>query len=269
MAIIHSSPFPDVEIPDVSLTEYVLRRAVDVPDRVALVDGPTGRSYTFAELRDAVHRLAGGLQARGFGPGSTLALMAPNVPEYALVFHAVAVAGGTVTTINPTYGAEEVRFQLGDARATLLVTVPAFLETARQAIEGTDVPAIHVIGEAEGAEPLTALFGEPIEQVPVDPATSDVVLPYSSGTTGLPKGVMLTHRNLVANLAQCEPVSCPTRTRDSGLAVLPFFHIYGMQILMNGLLSNGCTVSPCPASTSSAPGSSRTTASPTSTPCRR
>jgi acyl-CoA synthetase (AMP-forming)/AMP-acid ligase II len=241
MAIIHSSPFPDVEIPDVPLTEYVLRRVADVPDRVALVDGPSGRSFTFAGLRDAVHRLAGGLRARGFGPGSTLALMAPNVPEYALVFHAVAVAGGTVTTINPTYGAEEIRFQLGDARATLLVTVPAFLETARQAIEGTDVPAIHVIGEAEGAEPLTALFGEPIEQVPVDPASSVVVLPYSSGTTGLPKGVMLTHRNLVANLAQCQPV-LPYDDGETGLAVLPFFHIYGMQVLMNGLLAAGCTV---------------------------
>ena len=100
--IIHTSPLPSVDIPVVPITEYVLRRTSNHPDRPALIDGASGRSYTYAELSTAVHRLAGGLAARGFGPGHTLALMAPNLPEYALVFHAVAVAGGTVTTVNPT-----------------------------------------------------------------------------------------------------------------------------------------------------------------------
>lgn len=241
MAVIHKSPFPDVEIPAVALTDYVLRRVDEVPTRPAMVDGATGYTLTFAQLRDEIRALAGGLAERGFGPGSTLGLMAPNMPEYAVVFHGAAVAGGTVTTINPTYGAEEVRFQLADARASILVTVPAFAETAREAIGGSGSIELYVIGEAEGVESWRTLFGKPIGQVAVDPASAVVALPYSSGTTGLPKGVMLTHRNLVANLAQCVPIM-PYEDGEVALAVLPFFHIYGMQVLMNGLLAEGCTV---------------------------
>src|SRR5262245_8686522 len=150
--IIHRSPLPDVEIPEVPITDYVLRPADTYPDRPALIDGPSGRTYTFAQLRDAVHRFAGGLVARGFRPGDTLGLMAPNVPEYAVVFHGVAVAGGTVTTINPTYGAEEVRFQLLDAGASMLVTIGMFVETAQKAIEGTNVSVIMTIDAAGGTE---------------------------------------------------------------------------------------------------------------------
>ncbi len=241
---IFRSPLPDQELPEVPLTEYVLRHATGpLADRPAMIDGPTGRSYTFAELNDHVMRLAGGLTAAGFGQGATIGLMAPNMPEYAIIFHAVAVAGGTVTTINPTYGAEEVRFQLNDAGATLLITIPDFVDTAKTAAEGTGVTKVAVIGESsdDTVAELTNLYGDPIGQVDIDIHDQNVVLPYSSGTTGLPKGVMLTHYNLVANLAQSRPVF----EYDEGevaLAALPFFHIYGMQVLMNGLLAEGVTV---------------------------
>ena len=105
MTIIHKSPLPDIEIADVSITDYVLRKADDVPDKAAFIDGATGRVISFSELKDQVQRFAGGLATRGFGVGSTLALVAPNIPEYAVVFHGCGVAGGTVTTVNPTYGA--------------------------------------------------------------------------------------------------------------------------------------------------------------------
>jgi 4-coumarate--CoA ligase len=244
--IIHTSPLPDVEIPDLPVTQYVLRRADEVPDRAAIIDGPSGRTYTYAQLSDMIHRFAGGLAARGFGKGDTLGLMAPNVPEYAIVFHGVAVAGGTITTINPTYGAEEVRFQLQDAGASLLITIGMFADTALQAIEGTDVTEVLSLdgGGASGAPvgDAMALFGDPIAQVPVDPASDVVVLPYSSGTTGLPKGVMLTHRNLVANIAQSEPCIRFDDEGEVALSFLPFFHIYGMQVLMNASLACGVTV---------------------------
>ncbi len=239
--IVHRSPLPDVEIPDVTITAHILRNAERHPDRAALIDGPSGRSYTFAQLSDMIHRFAGGLTAAGFGRGDTLGLMAPNVPEYAIVFHGAAVAGGTVTTINPTYGAEEVRFQLQDAGASMLVTIGMFAETAKTAIEGTTVAEVLTLDGADGTGDALALLADPIDQVPVDLESDVVVLPYSSGTTGLPKGVMLTHHNLVANCVQTEPCIQP-RDHEVILAFLPFFHIYGMQVLMNLQLSIGATV---------------------------
>ena len=238
--IIHTSPLPEVEIGDQSITECVFASAADHPDEVAITDGADS-SYTFSELHDAVRSLGGGLSSRGVGPGTTVAILAPNICEYAIVFHGVALAGGTVTTVNPTYNAEEVRFQLTDASASWLVTTPMFLETAQAAAAGAGVEQIVVTGQAEGATPLASLFGAPIDQVPVDYAEHVVVLPYSSGTTGLPKGVMLTHRNLVANIAQMEHTFVPS-DGEAALAALPFFHIYGMQVLMNMLLAFGVRV---------------------------
>jgi len=240
--MIHTSPLPDVTIPEQALTPYVLQRCDELADKAALIDGPTGRTLTYAQLDAAVRTFAGGLHASGFGPGDVLAIMAPNVPEYAVVFHGVAMAGGTVTTINPTYTDTEVHHQLEDAGATILVTVPMFLETARKGAEGTKVDAVYLLGEGDADTPaLATLFGEPLaEQVAVD--LDDVVaLPYSSGTTGLSKGVMLTHRNLVANIEQVK-VPLKMTEDDNIVAVLPFFHIYGMQVLMNTGLAAGATI---------------------------
>ena len=246
-AVIHESPLAPITIPAVPLSEFVLANAERLGDKPALIDGLSGRELTYGDLRAQVYSVAGGLAARGFGPGSVLALMAPNMPEYAVVFHGVAVAGGAITTINPTYTEHEVHHQLHDAGATLLVTVEAFLPVARAAAEGTGVTDIFVIATADdGSTSIetsegTSLFGTPLDaQVPVE--LDDVVaLPYSSGTTGLSKGVMLTHRNLVSNIVQ---VVVPAEMSDDEVvcAVLPFFHIYGMQILMNCSLAVGATV---------------------------
>ena len=238
--IVHESPLADVKIPDVTITKLVLRHADDVPERVALVDGPTGRTLTYSQLDEQVHELAGGLAERGFGPGSTLALMAPNIPEYAVVFHGAAVAGGTVTTVNPTYGVKEVAFQLRDAEASILVTTAMFADTARAAADEAGVEDVFVIEEWTGT-PVLDLLGDRIKQVKVDLDDHTVVLPYSSGTTGLPKGVMLTHRNLVANVVQTESVM-RADDHEVAFAVLPFFHIYGMQVLMNFMLAQGGTI---------------------------
>ncbi len=240
--MLYTSPLPAVDIPVAPVTEFVLRRVNDHPEKPALIDGTTGRTYSFAELSDVIHRLAGGLVARGFAPGGTLALMAPNLPEYAIIFHAVAVAGGVVTTVNPTYGADEVAFQLRDAGATKLVTVGMFAEVAKEAITGTEISEVITIDGVAGTTALDSIFGDPIQQSPVNPVDDVVVLPYSSGTTGLPKGVMLTHHNLVANICQCDHAIVYQPDGEVALAFLPFFHIYGMQVLMNGLLANGVTV---------------------------
>ena len=155
--IIHKSLLPEVEIPNISITEFILREADRVPDREALIDGPTGRTYTYAQLKAMIYSFAGGLAAKGLGKGDTIALMAPNIPEFAIVFHGAAVAGIAVSTINPTYTAEEVKFQINDSQSKLLVTIGMFLETSQLAIEGTGVSEIVIIGDAqEGTTPFTA-----------------------------------------------------------------------------------------------------------------
>jgi 4-coumarate--CoA ligase len=236
------SPLPDVEIPKSSITPIVFRHAEKLADKPAIIDGLSGRSYTYGQLTEATSKAAGGLVARGFGRGDVLAILAPNVPEYAIVFHAAASVGGTATTINPTYTAEEVRFQLEDSGAKFLLTIPMFLETASEAAGGTGVEELFVLGDGEGATSFADLMSsEPLVDAPdIDPDSDVVVLPYSSGTTGLPKGVMLTHSNLVSNLAQGERFTALDED-EVLVAVLPFFHIYGMQVLMNGVLYNGAT----------------------------
>jgi acyl-CoA synthetase (AMP-forming)/AMP-acid ligase II len=231
------SSVPDVEIPNVSFTEFVLARADERGDRAALIDGASGRTITHAQLAKSVRAMAAGLAERGFGKGDVFAHYAPNLPEYAIAFHGVASAGGVNTTANPLLTVEELARQLYDSGARLLVTVPDRLGDARRATEGTPVEEIFVYGEADAATPFDALLeatGDP-PPVAIDPANDLIALPYSSGTTGLPKGVMLTHRNLVAKLCQ------DTYDRDDDddwraeriIAVLPFFHIYGLVSVMN------------------------------------
>ena len=157
----------------------VLRHAEAMGDKPAIVDGPSGLSYSYAQLAGSVSMAAGGLAARGFGRGDVLAILAPNIPEYAIAFHAAATAGGTVTTINPTYTPEEVRFQLNDSGAKLLLTIGMFLETAKEASDGTAVEEIFVLGEAESGTPFTDLLsGPPFDaDSGVDPDNDVVVLP--------------------------------------------------------------------------------------------
>ncbi len=239
--MIHKSPYPDIVIPDQNLFEYVFEPAAAYADKPALIDGPSGRILSYRALEEGVRRLAGGLVEHGFRRGDVVGIMSPNLPEYAIVFHGVAMAGGAVTTINPTYTAGEVKHQLEDAGARILITVPPFLETARQAVVETAVEKIYVIGDSDAAPSLTALMGEPLaEPVPVD-GEDVVALPYSSGTTGLSKGVMLTHRNLVANLEQASAM-VKVDQDEVLIAVLPFFHIYGMQVLMNLGLRVGASI---------------------------
>jgi acyl-CoA synthetase (AMP-forming)/AMP-acid ligase II len=239
----YRAPDDGLEFPASDVTSFVLERAAELGDKPALIDGPSGRVLTYGGLAEAVRSLAAGLAERGFARGDVLAVYMPNLPEYAVVFHGAAAAGGKCTTMNPLYTAKEVAQQLSDSGARLLVTVPPFLDAAREAVEQTGGVEVFVVGEAKGASSFTELLGDPANapHVEVDPENDIAVLPYSSGTTGLPKGVMLTHRNLVANLCQMQD-GFPISETDTLVGVLPFFHIYGMTVIMNQGLWQGATI---------------------------
>ena len=242
--MIFRSPLPDVEIPEVPLSEYVLGGAAERAEKAALIDGVSGRVLTYAQLAGAVRAAAAGLARRGFAKGDVLALYSPNLPEYVVAFHAVASLGGVITTVNPLYTVEELGKQIEDSGAKYLVTIPPLLGRAREAAEGKGLRELFVFGEAEGATGFASLLEGGADDLPgvvIDPAEDLVALPYSSGTTGVCKGVMLTHHNLVANLAQIRGTGHDWRD-DTVVSVLPLFHIYGMVVVMNHGLSCGSTL---------------------------
>ena len=244
--MIFKSPHPDVTIPDVSVTEFVMRHAKRLADKPAIIEAATGRTLTYGQLEEAIRKVAAGLAARGFVKGDVLAIYCPNVPEYAVILLAAGMLGGICTTANPLYTARELARQLEDSTARFLFTVAPFLEKAQEAATGSSIEEVFVIGEAEGATPLSALMqdgGDPPD-VTINPAEDLVVLPYSSGTTGFPKGVMLTHRNIVTNLRQCEGMESfeGFEEPDVVLGVLPFFHIYGMVVVLQLTLAKGATL---------------------------
>ncbi|HTD70881.1 MAG TPA: 4-coumarate--CoA ligase family protein [Gemmatimonadales bacterium] len=241
--MLFKSPHPDITIPDIAVHRFVLARAVALGDKPALVDAASGRTLTYGQLAGGADRVAAGLAGRGFASGDVVGLFAPNCPEFALAFHGTLAAGGVVTTINSLSTVRDAAYQLRDARARFLVTVPQFMDRAAPAAQQVGIEEIFVLGSAPGATPFAALLetAAPAPQAPVEPARDLAVLPYSSGTTGFPKGVMLTHRNLVANLLQTAWVH-HVAEQDRIIAVLPFFHIYGMQVVLNLALWRGATL---------------------------
>ncbi len=232
-----SSPFPAVDIPDVSLYEYLFGGLQEEDlDRVAFVDGTTGEETSYRQLRDRVNALAGAVAAQGLGVHGVAAILCPNIPAFAVVFHGLLRAGATVTPVNSLYTADEIAKQLTDAGAGWLFTISALLPAARDAAAQVGIPPerLVVLDGAEGHPSLADLLGSgaPAPEVGFDPATHIAVLPYSSGTTGRPKGVMLSHRNLVANVEQSRGL-LEVQPEDRLLALLPFFHIYGLTVLLN------------------------------------
>lgn len=241
--MIIKGPYPDVEIPEIALTPLVMRRAAELADKPALIDGPSGRTVTYSQLADSIAIVAHNLKQRGFKKGEVFGILSPNCPDYGIAFHAVATLGGIVTPINPLYTKHEIAHQLKNAGARFLVTIPMFMDKAREAADESGIEELFVFGEAEGATPFSSLLVDNgrAEQVEINPREDLVALPYSSGTTGLPKGVMLTHHNLVANIKQMEGL-CYFFETDRLICVLPLFHIYGLVVVLNMGLYTGASI---------------------------
>jgi acyl-CoA synthetase (AMP-forming)/AMP-acid ligase II len=239
--MIHRSARSDVDIPGTTLTEYVINRAHG--DRVALVDAATGERLTYRELADGVDAAAGGLAALGIGPGQVVALISHNQPGFVLGLHAALTAGATVTPVNPVLTTGEITKQLVAGHATAVISSADAAAKVAEAADAAGVEHRFVLGAAPGFTPFTELTASGATAPPTtgDPGAAVALLPFSSGTTGAAKGVMLTHRNLVANIQQNSAVWHVT-SDDVFAAVLPFFHIYGFTIILSMAMVHGATV---------------------------
>ncbi|MEU9475583.1 4-coumarate--CoA ligase family protein [Streptomyces sp. NPDC048191] len=232
---------PPVELP---IHEAVLGHAADFGERPALIDGTDGTTLTYEQVNRFHRRVAAGLADAGVRKGDVLALHSPNTIAFPTAFYAATRAGASVTTVHPLATPEEFAKQLGDSGARWIVTVSPLLEGARRAAElAGSIREIFVCDSAPGHHSLVDMLATtaPEPRLAFDPAEDVAALPYSSGTTGVPKGVMLTHRQIATNLAQLEP-AVTMAPGERILAVLPFFHIYGLTALMNAPLRKGATV---------------------------
>ncbi|MFJ4485214.1 4-coumarate--CoA ligase family protein [Streptomyces longwoodensis] len=238
------SEYADVPPVDLPIHEAVLGRAAEFGDRPALIDGTDGTTLTYDQVDRFHRRVAAALAEAGVRKGDVLALHSPNTVAFPLAFYAATRAGASVTTVHPLCTPEEFAKQLGDSGARWIVTVSPLLATARRAAElAGGVEEVFVCDSAPGHRSLIDMLASraPDPRPDIDPVEDVAALPYSSGTTGVPKGVMLTHRQIATNLAQLEP-AVPAGPDDRILAVLPFFHIYGLTALMNAPLRKGATV---------------------------
>lgn len=255
---------PHLDYPDLTLPGLFYQAADRFPDRVATIF--RGRRLRYGELRRQVLAFAAGLREKGVRPGERVALMLPNLPQYVVAFFGALEAGAIVVPTNPLYTPHELEHQLNDSGATAIITLDQLFDTVQRALMRTRIRLVVAadIGNAlprrlrplyvlkrqrQGIHPvrragIVCRFADLLASVPARRSAGDpdalAVLQYTGGTTGLSKGAMLTHRNLVANALQARD----WHARESGeevriLCVAPFFHVYGLTIGMNLAVSLG------------------------------
>ena len=241
--MIIKSPYDDVELAPVPLTAYVLDGATGRAARPAIIDGTTGRVLSYGEVATSVRRAAAGLAGRGMAKGDVLALCSPNCPEFVIAYYAALAAGAVVTTVNPLAPPGDIIRQLTDSGARWLVMPAAGFEIGgRELAAAAGLRETFVFGAASGATPFATLTDqEQPARLPVVGPGDPAVLLYSSGTTGLPKGVLLSHRSLVASLCQTHAVH-QVREDDVLVTALPLYHVFALQVTLSLGLHAGATV---------------------------
>ena len=218
-------------------------------DKAALIDASTGERLAYRELSPRIRAAAGALALLGFEAGEVLSLHLHNCPEYAIAFLACAALGGVSTPSNPQYESLDLGHQLSDSGAIMCLTSERYRSVLARARAATDkIRMLHVIEDPQAW--VHTQPGSPGEAVLREGAVrphpdSLLVLPFSSGTTGKAKGVMLTHRSVVTNILQAtaDPDVCFEITRDDTLiTLLPCFHIYGLTVQMLCTLARQATL---------------------------
>ena len=244
MAISTAKPTTGFKYREVTLQDRLREVAREVGDKPALLMGD--RSVTFREIDQLSDRLAAALAKRGIRPGDRVTIFMPNSIEFVIAFYGTLKVGGVVNPINAQSKEREIRFQVGDAGATAVLYHAALapvVDAVRSDLTGVRVFGVTGDTAPAGVERFDDLLVavEPDLGVSVTVGMNDLAaLPYTSGTTGFPKGVMLTHANLTANQQQFF-AAVPVRRDDVFLNVLPYFHIYALNLLMTGAISLGAT----------------------------
>jgi len=213
--------------------------------KTAVIDSSCDRRISYAEYGELVRSLAQGFVAAGLKPGEVIAIYLPNCWEFCAAYHAATLAGGIPTLLNPSYREREVRYQLENSGAAFLISDGPNLHE----INFGGLPNLRRIfstrQDARGAEPFANLLksSAKLPEAEHDSKQTLAALPYSSGTTGLPKGVMLSHSNLVSNIFQIiAPHGSGFVHDDVLLCFLPLYHIYGLNVLLNPALALGATL---------------------------
>ncbi|MEU5996247.1 long-chain fatty acid--CoA ligase [Streptomyces sp. NPDC047197] len=221
-----------------SLAAILAEPARRHPDRTALVEGELRLS--FGELWEQARTRAAALGELGVGPGDRVALMAPNTAEFPRAYYAILAAGGVVVPVHLLLSAEEVEHVLRDSGATLLLCHPAQAETGKAAAAATGVRML-TLG-ADGELETLAHAAQPLTSYVTREADDPAVVFYTSGTTGVPKGAVLSHLNLVMNATVCAFDAHDVRGDDVALGALPLFHAFGQTVSMNATWRAGATL---------------------------
>ncbi|RWV97656.1 hypothetical protein GW17_00039540 [Ensete ventricosum] len=239
---IFRSKLPDIPIDNRRpLHAYCFERLADFADRPCIIDGASGAVMSYADVDLASRRAASGLHRLGVGQGQVIMILLRNSPEFVVSFLAASHRGAVATTANPFYTPAEIHKQAAASGARVIVTESCYVDKVREFARERGVTVVCVDGPPEGCRHFSELLAADERDHPevyIDP--NDVVaLPYSSGTTGLPKGVMLTHRGLITSVAQQVDGGNPNlyfHEEDVLLCVLPLFHIYSLNsVLLCGL----------------------------------
>ncbi|KAJ5776911.1 hypothetical protein N7520_000157 [Penicillium odoratum] len=255
-----SSNYPPIDIPNVDLWSFLFERK-DRPfpdDKILYQDADTQRHYTYKTLKDAALEFGKGLKANyDWKKGDVLALFTPNTIDTPVLMWGTLWAGGIVSPANPAYTADELAFQLKNSGARLLATQSSVLSVAREAAKKVGIREDHIILLGDQRDPearfkhftsvLNISRATRYRRHKINPESDVAFLVYSSGTTGVPKGVMLSHRNIVANILQgvmgegghLSWNGGPDGKGDRVLAFLPFYHIYGLTCLITQALYKG------------------------------
>lgn len=245
---IFRSKLPDIYIPNhLPLHSYCFENISHFSDRPCIIDGPTGDIYSYADVELLSRKVAAGLSKLAVEQGDVIMLLLQNSPQFVFAFLGASYIGAISTTANPFYTPAEIAKQATASKAKLIITQAAYADKVKDFAEQNGVKIMTIDSPPENCLHFSELTQADENEIPAVKINSDdvVALPYSSGTTGLPKGVMLTHKGLVTSVAQQVDGDNPNlyfRKEDVILCVLPLFHIYSLNSVLLCALRVGAAI---------------------------